>query len=109
MAFQAEGSEVCEIALAAAFDHRNDMIGIPKAFSGSRSGTKAPIDPGLQAGGSAQSLQMSPGRQAIDAALTADALVALEHSLADVSGIGAQAPFLDAPVRTECEAALGYL
>jgi len=109
MAFQAKRSYVLEITFSAAFDYGNDMISIPEASSTGRSEPEPPFQPSFQTGGATQSLQLPPGCQAIDAALRTDALVALQDFFADVSRIGAQAPFLHAPVRAEGESSLGHL
>jgi hypothetical protein len=77
VAFQAKSPDVLEVTLAAAFDHRNDMVGIPEAFSQGRAGTKTPVGKGLQARQTACSLQMPPGSEAIDSALSADTPIAL--------------------------------
>jgi len=109
MAFQAKGPDVFEITFAAAFDHRNDVIGIPKAFSAHSAGTEAPVDESFQTGSTAQPLEVSPGLQAIDAALSANAPISFQYFFTDVSRVGSQAPFLYAPIRAERQATLGHL
>jgi hypothetical protein len=106
---QAQSPDVFEITFAPAFDYGNDMIGVPEAFSTSRSETESPFQPSLQASRASQSLQMFPGRQAIDAALHADTLVSFQYFFADISRIGAQPPLLHAPVRAERQPALRHL
>ena len=101
MAFQAKRSNIFQITLATALDYRNDMIGIPKALPDTLSWTDPPAGHCFEARGATQSLQVSPGREAIDTTLRADALVALEHLFADVARIGPEPPFLHAPVRTK--------
>jgi len=81
------------------------MIGVPEAFSIGRA--DAPIRTGLEPGGSAKTLEMKPGGKAVDTAAGANSPVALQDLFAKIAGIGAEAPFFDAPVRTERLAALG--
>jgi len=108
MAFQAEGPDVFQIAFSAAFDYRYDMVGVPQTFSAGRSETEPPFQPSLQTGSATQSLHMAPGRQAIDAAVSADTVIACHYFFADISWVGTQAPFLNAPGRAESDAALRY-
>ena len=105
MALQAQGADVLEIAFAAAFHHRNDMVGIPKAFPGA--GAESPIEKSFQPRRAAQAFQLPLCMQAIDAATGADAAIAFQYLFAKIARVGAQAPFLHAPSRTKRHAALG--
>ena len=105
MALQAQRAEVFEITLASAFHHRNDMVGIPKAFSGS--GPEPPVERSFQARGSAQSFELALGVQAIDAATRTNTTVALQDLFAKIAWIGAQTPFLHAPSRAKRDTSLG--
>jgi hypothetical protein len=109
VALEAQSPDVFKITFAAAFDYRNDMVGIPQTFSTGGSKAEPPFQPSLQASRSSQSLQMFPGRQAIDATLRAHASVAFHYFFADVSRIGAQPPFLHAPVGAERQPTLRHL
>jgi len=105
MALQAQRADVFQIALAAAFHHRNDMVGIPEAFS--RSGPQPPIEESFQARGAAQSFELAFGVHAIDAAAGANAAIPYQYFRAKIAWIGAQAPFLHAPGRAKSDASLG--
>ncbi len=105
MAFQAQGADVFEIALAAAFHHGNNMIGVPKGLSGT--GAQSPIERSFQPRRAPQALQLPLCMQAIDAATGADAAVAFQHFFANIARIAAQAPFFHAPRRAKRRAALG--
>lgn len=109
MAFQTECPDIFEIAFAAALYNWNDMVGVPKAFPDAQPRAQAPVGERLLAANTAQALQMFPGRNAIHAALRAHALVALQDSFANITGIGAQPPLRDAPVRAERMAPVGHL
>jgi len=108
MAFEAQSADIFEITFAPAFNYRNDMVGIPQAFSTSRSEAESPFQPSLQASRAAQSLQMFPDRQAIDATLRADTLVTFQYFFANISRIGAQPPLLHAPIGTERQPTFRY-
>jgi hypothetical protein len=84
------------------------MVGVPQALSTGGSQTKPPFPPSFQPSPASQSLQMFPGRQAIDATLRADSLVACQYFFADISGIRSQPPLLHAPVRTESQPTLRH-
>src|SRR5271154_1825035 len=81
------------------------MVGIPKAFSRSR--TQPPIERSFQAGGAAQTLQLAFGVQTVDTASGANRAVPFQHLLTKIAGVGAQTPFLHAPSRTKRHTSLG--
>lgn len=60
MALQAKGADVFQIAFAAAFDHRQDVIGVPQAFAAGFSGSAAnsPIEIGLESRRAPQTAQL---------------------------------------------------
>ena len=99
--FQTERAHVRQIAFAAAFTHRKDVICIPKRFSAAQ----LPAFACFETGRTAKAFDAVPFREAIDSAHCADAVIALEHSLAEMSGIAAQPPFLHAELGTERNAA----
>jgi hypothetical protein len=104
---QAQRADVFEIALAASFHHRNDMVGVPQAFS--RSGPETPIEQGFQARAAAQSFELALGIQAIDAAGGANPSVAYQYFFTKIARISTQTPFLHAPSRAKRDTALGNL
>ena len=95
MTLQAQGTDVFEIALAAAFYHGNDMVGVPEAFS--RSGPQPPIERSFQARGATQSLEPAFGVQTINAAGGANPSIAYQYFFAKIARVGAQTPFFHAP------------
>jgi hypothetical protein len=96
MARQAEGSEVLKIALASAFDHGNHVVCIPETLSCKllESPTRQELFPVCPSG----TLQIEIREPGIDAAERADAFVARKHVFTEISGIGPQAPLMDAPL-----------
>src|SRR5579862_5528192 len=107
MALQAESADVCEIAFASAFDDGNDMVSVPEGFS--EAAAQAPVEEGFQACGAAQALDAAFGFEAVDAALSANAAVALQDFFAEIAGIAAQPPFFHAPIGAKGPAAGGDL
>ena len=107
MTLQTQGADVLEVALASAFHHRNDMIGVPESFPRAR--TQAPVEKGLQAAGTAQAFQLLLCVQAIDATKSANSTISFQYFVAQVPRIGAQAPFFHAPFRTKGVAAFRHL
>jgi hypothetical protein len=77
------------------------MVGIPQAFSAAQ----VPFGSGAMTGASAESAQMDVSRGTICAAKSTYAAIPFEHFFTQVSRIGAQLPFVNAPIRTECRTA----
>ena len=103
---QAKGSEVVEVALAAAFGYGADVIGVPEAAAGG-DGLHAVETQAGDACGAAGSLEGVVGGDAVDLADGADALVAGEDLVAEVARVGAETPLVDAVVGAEGAAAFG--
>ena len=99
MAFQAQSADVRQIALASAFNYRHDVIGIPQAFA--PFGCDAPLRESFEARRASKPLQVLKSRKAIRATRRAHAPIALEHLLAQITGIGSETPFLHAPIGTK--------
>jgi len=99
--FEAECAHVGEVAFAAAFGNGDDVIGIPESFSAA----EIPGGEGAGARGTTKALDVMKLGGAIEGAGGADAAVALKDAVAEMSGIAAQLPLLDAPCGTEGEAA----
>jgi hypothetical protein len=105
VADKAQGSEVLQIAFTTALDHRDDMIRVPQGF---------PADP-LETPPREQLLPMAPASPfqieicaaAIDPAKGANAFIAREYLLTQISRIRSQPPFMDAPVRAKSESPWG--
>jgi hypothetical protein len=106
MAEEAEGAEVIEIALAAAFGYGADVVGVPEAAAGGDGLHSVEMQAGC-AGGAAGSLECVVGGDGVDVADGADAAVAGADLVAEVAGIGAETPLVDAVVAAKGAAAFG--
>jgi hypothetical protein len=106
VAEEAEGAEVVEVALAAAFGYGTDVVSVPEAAAGC-DGFHAVEAEASGAGGASGSLEGVVGGDGVDGAYGADAAVAGEYLIAEVAGIGAEAPLMDAVVAAEGTAAFG--
>ena len=105
MALQAEGAHIRKVALPATFNDRDDMIGIPQAFSTAQ----VPLGGSAKASGSTETTNVGVSCDAIDAAKRTNAAIPFEHPFPKVTCICAQLPLVDAPIRTERYAATGNL
>jgi hypothetical protein len=105
VAAQAERAQVREVALAAAFDDGDDVVGLPERAAG-RAGEVPVVEQAL-AGRAAGALQDALRNERIDTATFADAAIALEHLITEVAGVGAETPLVYAVVGAEGAAAFG--
>lgn len=106
MAEEAEGAQVIEVALTTAFGYGTDVVGIPEGTTGGDGGHAVESqagDPSRAAG----SLEGIVGGDGVDVAEGADATVAGEDLIAEVSGVGAETPLMDAVIRAKGAAAFG--
>ena len=104
VAGEAEGAEVVEVALAAAFGYREDVVGVPKgaaAGDGLHAVEAQAGLPGLAAG----TFQGSVNGDSIGLAGLAEAAVAGEDLVAEVAGVGAETVLVDAVIGAEGAAA----
>lgn len=106
MAGQAQGAEVLEVALAAAFGYRADVVGIPERAARGDGLHAIEVEAG-DAGFAAGTLERGVDGDGIGVAEGADAVVAGEDAIAEVAGIGAEAMLVHAVVRAEGAAAFG--
>ena len=106
MAEEAEGAEVVEVALAAAFGYGANVVGVPKAAAGG-DGLHAVEMEACGAGGAAGSFEGVVGGDGVDATDGADAAIAGEDLVAKVAGVGAETPLVDAVVAAEGAATFG--
>jgi hypothetical protein len=106
VAGQAEGAEIIEIALAPTFGYGPDMVRVPKGTS-SGDALDAPHGERLRAGEATAAPQGCIGHHRVGGAQRADATVPGEHPIAEVAGVGAQTPLVNAIVRAESPAARG--
>ena len=103
MAAQTERAEVVEVALPAAFRDGNDVVGFPEGHA--RAATGLPLFEKPLAALAAGVAQGTPGSDGVDATLGTTAAVAQENLLAQIGGLGAQPPLVDAIRGAEGEAA----
>jgi hypothetical protein len=94
MAEQAQSPHVVEIALPSAFFHREDVVGIPQAFS--HAFLQSPVTHQGEPILTACSLQPHLLANRIDSAMGADPSISLQDLLAQIGGLGAQLPFVHA-------------
>jgi hypothetical protein len=106
VAEKAERAEIVEVALAAAFGYRSDVVGVPEAAAGC-DGLHAVEAEASGANGASGSLEGVVGGDGVDGADGADAAVAGEDLVAEVAGVGAEAPLVNAVVAAEGAAAFG--
>jgi hypothetical protein len=101
MALEAEGAHVGEIAFATAGSDGHDVIGVPEMAAGT------PFFFELAAGLEIEFALIAAKRFGVDAALGTTAVVAREDLLAEIAGVRAQPPFVDAGGAAEGKAAAG--
>lgn len=106
MAGEAEGAEVVEIALAPAFRHGQDMVGIPEGTAGG-DGLKAVEGEAGAAGCAPGTLERGVDGEGIGLAEMTDAAVAREDQVAEKARIGTETPLEDAEVGAEGAASAG--
>lgn len=106
MAEEAEGAEVVEVALAAAFGYGADVVSVPEAATGG-DGFHAVETQACRSGWASGSFECVVGGYGVDVADGADAAIASEDLVAEVAGVGAETPLVDAVVVAEGAAAFG--
>ena len=106
VAEETEGAEVVEVTLAAAFGDWANVVGVPEAAAGC-DGLHAVEAEAGGAGGTSGSLEGVVGGDGVDGAYGADATVAGKDLVAEVAGVGAETPLVDAVVAAEGAAAFG--
>jgi hypothetical protein len=106
VAEEAEGAEIVEVALAAAFGYGTDVVGVPEGAADGDGAHTVEAETG-GSGRASGSLECCVGGDGVDVAAGADAAVASEDLVAEVAGVGAEAPLVDAVVAAEGAAAFG--
>ena len=106
VAEETEGAEVVEVALAAALGYGAYVVGVPEAAAGC-DGLHAVEAEAGGAGGTSGSLEGVVGGDGVDGADGTDAAVAGKDLIAEVAGVGAETPLVDAVVAAEGAAAFG--
>jgi hypothetical protein len=106
VAQKAKCAEIVEVALTTAFGYRPNVVGIPEA---------APRGDGLHtvqsktsgAGGASGSLESAVSGKGVDRTDGTDAAVTREDPVAEVAGVGAQTPLMNAVVAAKGAAPFG--
>jgi len=106
MAEQAERADVIEVALATAFSDGKDVVGIPQAASAGDGLHAVEAEAGYTSR-TAGTFEGGVGGDGVDVAGGASAAVAGEDLIAQIAGVGAQAPLMDTVVAAEGAAAVG--
>ena len=105
MAEQTKSAEIFEIAFSPSFYNRQNVIGVPQRLA--TEPLEAPFHEEPQPVGSARAAQLRVGRTSVDSADCADTPVPLQNLLAKVARVGAEAPFVNPPIRAERETPRG--
>ncbi len=99
MAEQAQWAHIRKIALPTTLGHRNDVVGIPQRLPAAV--FESPLPEHLSPRSVIQLAHIASDFFRIHAALRANALIAIENMLAQIAGIRAKLPFVDADIATE--------
>jgi hypothetical protein len=103
MATQAEGADVVQVALAAAFRHRQNVICVPETLA--YPCRDSPVPHERQESGPARTLELAVFPEGVQPAVNAYPPIALQYLLPQISWLRAELPFVDAVIRAEGEAA----
>lgn len=106
VAGEAEGAEVIEVALASAFGDGADVVCVPEGAAAG-DGLHSVEGEAGDAGGAPGSFECVIDGNGVGLAEGADAAVAGKDLLAEVAGVGAEPPLVDAVVGAEGTAAFG--
>src|SRR5277367_1045463 len=107
MAPQTEGTDIVEVALAAAFCYRQNVIRVPKTLAHSCRESPMPHEP--QASGAPRTLELAVFLDGVQSAVNAHTSVALQYLFAQVSWLRTELPFMHTVIRAEGEAAGRHL
>ena len=100
VARQAERAQVVEVALAAALGYWEDVVSVPERAAAGDELHPVERQAG-DAGFATGSLECRVDRDGIGLAEAADAAIAGEDLVAEIAGVGAESPLVDAVVGTE--------
>jgi hypothetical protein len=104
VAWEAEDADVVEVALAAALGYGDDVVGVPEGAADG-DGFDAPEGESFGTGFAAAAFEVGVGGDGVGGAGGADATVAGEDEIAEVAGVGAETPLVDAVIGAEGAAA----
>jgi len=99
MAEQTKSAEISQVAFSSSFHNRQNVIGIPQRLAGEP--LELPFNEKAQPVGPTRAAQLGVGSASVDSADCANAPVPLQYLLAKVARVGAEAPFVNAPIRAE--------
>jgi hypothetical protein len=99
MALQAQRADIGQVAFAATLRNGRDVVCIPQA--GSPQILQAQIAKHAYSSRCREPLNAAPFRHRVHSTGCADPFVAFKHLVAEVSRIGAQPPFVNAPIRAK--------
>ena len=106
VAEETEGAEVVEIALASALGDWEDVVGVPERSSAG-DGLHAVEREAGDASGATAAFEGVVDGNGIGLAENADTVIAGEDLVAEIAGVGAETPLVDAVVAAEGAAAFG--
>ncbi len=106
VAGETKGAEIVQVALASAFGDGADVVGIPEGAAAG-DGLHAIEAEAGDTGGSAGTFECVVDGDGVGLAGGADAVVAGEDLIAEVAGVGAEPPLVDAVVGAEGAASFG--
>jgi hypothetical protein len=107
MTTKTQGTNVIQVALSPAFCYRQNVIGIPQAFT--YLCLQTPVEHKRLACGAACPFQPAMLFDRVKTTMSANASIALEYMFAQVPWLRSQLPFVYAIVRAEGEAARRHL
>jgi hypothetical protein len=96
MADQAQRAKILEVALAAAFDHRHNMICVPQRLP--RDSFETPLREKPDPVYTARAFQLGIRAVGVDPANRANAPVTQKDLFAKIAGVGPKTPLMYAPV-----------
>jgi hypothetical protein len=102
VAEKTQGSQILKVAFSSAFYDGQNMISIPESLA--REPLEPPFGEKPLPMGPTRAPQFPIGSAGVGSAYRANAPVPPQNLLAQVTGVGTEAPFVHTPIRTEREA-----
>src|SRR5579862_9409855 len=101
MAQKTQSAQILKVALPSALRHGQDMVGVPEGLA--REPFESPFREKPEPVCPSRAPQLCISSAGIDTADRANAVVPQQNLLAQITRVGAEAPFVHAPIRTERE------